>query len=191
MKALLILLTMAATGCFANETNNIWSKPHNDGFFFGLAAKVVSEPPHVTSDIQEFKDKDGKCFTSVEQVYRGKDEIMSVVRSLNSQGDLVVKSRNYFFHGDIVMTEMAVRMDDKLDTILLRHPGSEDLEVFRRQDDGSVRPANPELVQAFINQESAIAKIGSDNFNDVKNREKLEELWGKIITAMKVSDEAK
>jgi hypothetical protein len=191
MKTLLIFMTMAATGCFARETNVIWSKPHNDELFFGLAVKFISEPPRVTSKISDYKDKDGKCISSLEEIYRGKDEIMLVTRSLNSKGDLVVKSRNYIIHGNIVMSEMAFDKGDKLNIILVRHPGSENLEVFRRQDDGSVRPASTELVQAFINQDSAMSRMGPDDFNDAKNQEIIEELGKKITEALKASDDAK
>ena len=191
MKTLAIIIVMATTGCFAAENNSITSKTHDDGLFFGFASKVVSEPPQVTSKTHEYKDKDGKCFTSIEQVYRGKDEIMLVMRSLNSQGELAVRFRSYYVHGDIVMTEMAVRREDKLDTIIFRHPVSDGLEVFRRQADGSVRPASVELIQAFINQDSAMSKMGPDDFDDVKNQKILEKLGEKIDAAMKASDEAK
>jgi hypothetical protein len=191
MKTLVIIMVMATTGCFAAENNSITSRTHDDGLFFGFASKVVSGPPHVASKIYEYKDKAGKCVGSMEQVYRGNDEIMMVMRSLNSLGDLVVSSRSYFIHGDMVMTEMATRKDDKLDTIIFRHPGSDDLEVFRRQADGSVRPASTELVQAFINQNSVMSKMGPDDFNHVKNQKILEELGDKIAAAIKASDEAK
>ena len=191
MKTLVIIIVMAITGCFAAETNIITSQTRDDGLFFGFASKVVNEPPYVASKIYEYKDNHGKCVGSMEEVYRGNDKIMMVMRSLNSLGDLVVSSRSYFIHGDMVMTEMATRKDDKLDTIIFRHIDSDDLEVFRRQADGSVRPASTELVQAFINQNSVMSKMGSDDFNDVKNQKILEELGDKIAAAIKVSDEAK
>ncbi|MEI8291613.1 MAG: hypothetical protein WCH99_19265 [Verrucomicrobiota bacterium] len=119
---ILCLAAFVAIGCFANETN------------------------HVTSETHEFRDKAGKLVGSYEDFFRGKDKIMMTTSSVNSQGKLALRSRTYFLHGDMVTTELAVRKDDKLDTILVYHPGKEGLEVFRRSSDGSVRPARTELL---------------------------------------------
>jgi hypothetical protein len=165
MKTLLLIAMFAAIGCFANETNN------------------------VTSKVDEFKDKDGRLVGSFEDFFRGKDKIMMTFSSVNSQGKLVVRSRSYFLHGDMMTTELAVRKDDKLDTILVYHPGTEDLEVFRRSSDGSVSPVSTELLQAFANEYSVMTKMAPDTLKDSKAQAQLEELGQKIAAAMKSSDE--
>jgi hypothetical protein len=167
MKILLVILMFAAIGCFANETNN------------------------VTSESDEWKDKDGKFAGSYEEFFRGKDRIMMTTSFANSQGQVVVRSRSYFLHGEMMMTELAVRRDDKLDTMLIYHPGTEDIEVFRRKSDGSVIPASAELVQAFANERSTLARLGPDFWSDPKNQVVLDELGQKITAAMKSSDEVK
>ena len=85
-------------------------------------------------------------------------------------------------------TELAVRKDDKLDTILVYHPGTDDMEVFRRSSDGSVSPASTELLQVFADYHSALMKIGPDAEKDSKTLAVLHELGQKIDAAMKSSD---
>ncbi len=155
---------LAAIGCFANETNN------------------------VTRKVFDFKNKDGRLVGSYEDFFRGKDKIMMTTSSVNSQGKLVVRSRSYFLHGDMMTTELAVRKDDKLDTILVYHPGTDDMEVFRRSSDGSVSPASTELLQVFADYHSALMKIGPDAEKDSKTLAVLHELGQKIDAAMKSSD---
>ena len=154
----------AAIGCYATETNRITSKIH------------------------EYKDKDGRIVGSCEQFYRGNDMVMMTFRTQNSEGQLVVRSRTYFVHGDMMMTELAVREDDKLDTVIIQRPGTEDMEVFRRSSDGSVSPASTELLQAFANQTSVMTKMAPDTLKDPKAQAQLDELGQKITAAMKASD---
>jgi hypothetical protein len=167
MKIVLVILLFAAIDCFANETNNVTSAAH------------------------EWKDKDGKFVGSYEEFFRGKDKIMMTTSSANSQGQVVVRSRSYFLHGEMMMTELAVRRDDKLDTILIYHPGTEDFEVFRRKSDGSVIPASTELLRAFADERSAEVKLGPDAWSDPKTQAELEELGQKITAAMNASDAMK
>jgi hypothetical protein len=157
----------AAISCFANETNN------------------------VTSEVHEWKGKDGRLVSSYEDFFRGNDKIMMTISSANSQGKMVVWSRSYFLHGEMMMTELAARRNDKLDTILIYHPGTEDLEVFRRKSDGSMIPASTELLQAFANERSVLARLGPDTWNDPKNQVVLEELGKKTQAALNASDAMK
>ena len=87
-----------------------------------------------------------------------------------------------------MMTERAVRKDDKLDTIFVYHPGIVDFEVFRRKSDGSVIPASTELMQAFANERSVSTKLGPDGWSDPKNQVLLEELGKKTQAALNASD---
>jgi hypothetical protein len=91
----------------------------------------------------------------------------------------------------MMMTEVAVREGDKLDTILVYHPGTADLEVFRRKNDGSVSPASTELLQAFADEHSAMTKLGPEGAIDTKTQAVIEELGHTIVAAMKSSDEVK
>jgi hypothetical protein len=167
MKPLLAILMFAAIGCFANQTNNVTSKVH------------------------ERKDKDGKVIGSYEEFFRGKDKIMMTTSFPDSQGQIDIRSRSYFLHGEMMMTELAVRRDDKPDTILVYHPGTEDIEVFRRKSDGSVNPASTELALAFASQRAALTKLGPDAWSDPTNHVVLEELEKKIQAALDTSNEMK
>lgn len=167
MKTLLVIILFAAIGCYATETNGI------------------------TTKVYEYKDKDGKVVGGYEQFYRGKDMVMMTTSSLKSQGQLVIRSRSYFVHGDMMMTELAVRQDDKLDTTIVYHPGTENMEVYWRRGDESVSPASAELVQAFLLERSLMEKLGAEGFVDSKSEALLETIGHKIVTALNSSDGVK
>jgi hypothetical protein len=85
----------------------------------------------------------------LETTYRGKTKVMSEMFRPNPQGVLVVTVRAYYADGTLVMTESDDHKTGKLDTITVFHSGADDMEVFTRQTDGSVKPVNTQTLQAY------------------------------------------
>jgi len=176
--------------CMSNVATNKMKTPLAI-IMFGAISCYATETNSITSEIHEYNDKDGRVVSSCEQFYRGKDTVMMTISGINSQGQLVVRSRCYFVHGDMMMTEVAVGKEDKTDTITIWRPGSDDIEVYRRKSDGSVSPASAELLQAIAAQNSAYKKFGAEDMSDSKKHAQLEELAQRVVAALKSSDEVK
>jgi len=131
MKTFAIILLFAAIGCYAGDTSDI------------------------TNKVFEMKGDDGKVSFRIETTYRGKAKVMMEMFRPNAQGMPVISSRSYFAGGDMVMSECDDHKSGKLDTIIVYHPGTDDIEMFTRQADGSVKPVSTQTLEA-IKQEGAV-----------------------------------
>ena len=133
MRTFVIILLFVAIGCYAGDTSD------------------------VTTKIFEKKGKDGKVCFRMETTYRGKTKMMVEIFRPNAQGVMVISERSYMAGGDLVTTESDQHNSGKFDTIAVYHPGTDDIEVFTRLADGSVKPVSTQTLQAYKKQNAAIA----------------------------------
>ena len=86
----------------------------------------------------------------------------------NSQGELAISARSYLAGGDLVMTESDEHKSGRFDTIAVYHPGTNEMEVFIRLPDGSVKPASAQVVQAYKKRNAEISEFIDKVFDDKK-----------------------
>ena len=132
MKILAILFLFCISVCGADTTTT----------------NVVGD---ITTKIFERTAKDGKPEMRFERVYRGKTEILQITSRPNKQGTLTVVSRSYLL-GEDVMAESDADGDGVFECITLYHLGTDNLEMFRRQPDGSVKPVSTQTLKATKKQ---------------------------------------
>ena len=116
-----------------------------------ITTNVVGD---ITTKLFERTAKDGKPEFRFERVYRGKTEILQIMSRPNKQGALAVVSRNYIL-GEDFMTESDENGDGVFELISLHRSGTDDLEMFRRQPDGSVKPVSTQTLEATKKQNAA------------------------------------
>ena len=139
MRTLVIFLLFVAIGCYAGDTSDI------------------------TSKVFEKTNQDGIVSLRMVTTYRGKEKVMMEMFRLNAQGVLVITSRSYLVGGDLVMTESDDHKSGRFDTIMVNHPGTGDMEIFKREVDGSVKPVDTRTLLAYKQQ----AEAASDFFRDL------------------------
>ncbi len=153
VKALVIILISLATGCHAQDTN-------------GITSKVFERDA----------DKDGNPELRVETVYRDGTKVMLIWSKPDAQGVLRVSSRSYFAGGDMVSTESDEDRDGLFETIAVYRAGTTDMEVFIRQQDGSVIPASAQTLAAYRKQNAAIVDFFEKAFEKGTDTDKAMEL---------------
>lgn len=164
MRTLVVILLFVAIGCYAGDTSDITSKTF------------------------EKTNKDGKVSFRMVTTYRGKEKVLMETFRPNAQGMLVISSRSFLAGGDLVVTEGDEHKSGKLDTIAVYLPGTDDMEVFTRQPDGSVKPVSTPTLEAYKQQTAAVSNFfGSmgTNASDEEISEKFQEAQKKIQDAEK------
>lgn len=131
MKTFIILLLTSCAYLKAEETNSITC--------------------HVD---QRLDMPDGVVVQSMETYRRGNDVVLITGRVRNTNSQMVVQSRTYIIHGDVAMSEMAVKRGNIQDALLIfGRLGSSSREVYRRRSDGTVKPASEALLKAVAARE--------------------------------------
>jgi hypothetical protein len=172
MKTFVIILLFVAIGCYADDTSDI------------------------TSKVFEKKAKDGKVSFRMETIYRGKTKVMTEMFRPNLQGVLVLRTRGYYADGTLVMTESDDHKSGKLDTITVFHSGADDIEIFTRQTDGSVKPVSTQTLQAYKKQIAALSDFfdtmyTDTNTTDAEISKRIQETQQKIQDAEKQKTDGK
>ena len=127
---------------------------------YGADTTTTNVVGDITTKVRERTAKDGKPEVRIETVYRGKTKILQIFSRPNKQGTLAVDSRSYLLGGDLVMSESDEDGDGVFERIALYHPGTADLEMFRRQSDGSVKPVSTQTLEAAKKQMAVVNKFG-------------------------------
>jgi len=109
----------------------------------------------ITTKTSERRDRDGKPDLRVETVYRGKTKVLRVMSHRNSQGVMAV-TRMYLVGGKCAMAETDEDGDGTFESVTVFDPGTDDFEIFRRQPDGSVKPASTQTVEATKKQKAVV-----------------------------------
>ncbi len=126
----------------------------------------------------------------MEMTYRGKTRVMVEMFRPNAQGVLVISERSYLAGGDLVTTESDEHQSGKFDTIAVYRPGTDDMEVFTRLADGSVKPVSTQTLQAYKKQNAAISNFLSTiwtktNVSDEEISERVQATRKKVQDAEK------
>ena len=109
---------------------------------YGADITTTNVVGDITTKVSERAAKDGKPEVRIETVYRGKTKILQTLSRPSKQGTLAIVSRSYLAGGDLVMIESDEDGDGVFERVSVHRPGTDDLEMFTRQQDGSVRPVN-------------------------------------------------
>ncbi len=170
MKTLIVLLLFAATVCYADDSSDI------------------------TSKVFEKTNQNGIVSFRMVTTYRGKQKIMMETFRPNTNGILSLSSRSYLAGGDLVMTESDEHKTGSLDTIAVYRPGTDSMEVFTRQADGSVKPVSARTLSAYKQQATAVSDFFSTmttNASDAEITERIQETQQKIRDAEKQKTDGK
>jgi hypothetical protein len=144
MRIIITFLLFVVIGCYADDMSDITIKTFDK------------------------TNKNGTISYRMVTTYRGKQRIMIETFRPNSQGVMVVSARSYLVGGDIVLTESDEHKSGKFDTIAVYHPGTDEMEVFIRLEDGSVTPASTQVVQAYKKRSEGISKFIDTTYDDKK-----------------------
>jgi hypothetical protein len=133
-----------------------------------------------TSDItrkvfERDRDKDGKPDFRVESVFRGKERVMVVWSKPNTQGVWSVTSRAYYAGGDMVAVESDEDGGGFFEQLATYRSGTEDMEVFTRQRNGTVQPISAQTLAAFKKQNAAISEFWDKAFSKDADPDKIED----------------
>lgn len=151
MKALLVLFLLCASVYGADTTST----------------NIVGD---ITTETSE-RTKDGKPYVRIETVYRDKTKILQTLSRPNKQGVLAVTSRSFLVGGERVLIESDEDGDGVFEHRTLFRPGTDDLEMFRLQPGGAVKPVSTQTIEATKKQTSAVNEamrrlIGKENLSD-------------------------
>ncbi len=152
MKTLTPFLLLVAVVCGAQDTNDITRKI-----------------------FERDRDKDGKPDVRMESVFRGGKRVMVAWSSPNTQGVWSLTSRAYYAAGDMVAIESDEDRDGFFERLVVYRSGTEDMEVFTRQRDGSVQPVDAQTLRAFKKQNAAISEFWDKAFSKDADPDKLED----------------
>jgi hypothetical protein len=94
------------------------------------------------------------------------------------------------------MMESDDHKSGKLDTVVVYNPGKDDMEVFTRQADGSVKPVSARTLQAYKQQNAAVSDfvrttLTGTNMSDAELSERIQETQQKIQDAEKQKTDSK
>jgi hypothetical protein len=102
---------------------------------------------------------------------------MRVVSSKEQSG-IWSNSRSYFVKDELLLTEVDGNGDGVFETMVLYHPNQKDMEVFKTQSGGSLRPVHTKLLQAYKLEHAALNGFWDKAF-DTNDKSKLEMLFRK------------
>ncbi len=152
MRFLTILSLLLAFGCSTQNTNDVTRKV-----------------------FERDRDKGGKRDFRVESIFRGKERVMVVWSKPNAKGVWSVTSRAYYVGGDMVAVESDEDGDGFFETLATYRSGTEEMEVFTRQRDGTVQPVSAKALAAFKKQSAAISEFFDKEFSNDADPDKLED----------------
>ena len=155
---------------------------------------VYAEDTNITSKVFEKKEQNGEIILRMETTYRGKEKVLMIMSRRNKQGRLAVTSRSYLVCGNLVMTESDEDRDGTFETIAAYSPGTDEIEVFIRQPDGTVKPVSTKTLEAYKKQQAALPEFFNKYQTNMSNEEfdKLfQETQKKIQDAEKEKDDKK
>ncbi len=170
MKILTIVLLFVATGCYAGDTSDITHNVLDRTNLFGTRQHFV-------------------------MTYRGTKKIMTEIFIPDAKGKLVIDSRCYLVGGELVMLECAEHTPGKLDSIYIYVPGTDDMEAFTRQADGSVKPVSTRLLSAYkemnATEKDLFKTLNNTNTTEAQWEAKVQEIKDKVQDIQKRIDAEK
>jgi hypothetical protein len=125
--------------------------------FIAIACRA-DDTTGLTNKVTETND--GKDRIRLERVYRGKAEVMQIMSRGTTNREMAVVTRSILAACELRMGESDEDGDGFLETIILHAPAAKDIEVFKRQRDGSVRPVSTPVLEVWKKMEATQADIG-------------------------------
>lgn len=123
-------------------------------------ASVAQDPVEVTrKSLERDQNKDGKPDVRIESVFRGKERVLVIWSKSDKSGVWTVTARAFYAGGAMVAGESDENGDGFFETLTTYRDGTEDMEVFARQRDGSVQPVSSEKLAAFKKKNIAISEF--------------------------------
>jgi hypothetical protein len=118
----------------------------------------------ITTKVFERTAKDGKPKMRTETVYRGGKKILQTVSQPNEQGKLVVVYRRYLVNGNLVMSEYDNDGRGGFKSLFLYQPGTDNLEIFHPQPDGTVKPVSTKHLELIKKQGAVMTEYMEKEF---------------------------
>ena len=118
-------------------------------------AQNANDPIREVSD----RDKDGKPDFRVESFSRDGQRLMTVYSRLTPQGTWVVTSRAFHAGGAIIATETDKDQDGFFESLVVNNTGTDEMEGFTRQRDGSIKPMPQQALDASRKRKAAITDL--------------------------------
>ena len=136
MKTIVAFILLAGFACFGQDASDITTK-----------IKEVHPDTNRKNDIR------------VETTYRGNTEVMVTTYRPNKDGVMALYSRTYFSNGKAVMVESDDDHDGRLKYITVFGSGKDDVEMFTREADGTVKPVSTQRLDTLKKQRAMFAEI--------------------------------
>jgi len=152
---------------------------------YGADITTTNTVGDITTKVSERTSKSGKPEVRIETLYRGKTRILQTWSRPDKQGRLAVVSRSYLVGGGLVMIEDDDNGDGLFERISLYRPGTDEVEMFTRQLDGSVKPVSTEKLVAYKQKTAATHKIMAESFQKATETNMSDEELGKLLKETK------
>jgi hypothetical protein len=147
--------------------------------FCGAACGAETVTTNVVGDVTTvITERTGPRPRRFETSYRSKKKIMFVMASLNGSGKRDV-SCIYFADGDMLLNEVDDDGDGFFEEVAIFMPNTDDMEIFTREKDGSVKPVSTEKIR-LVKKVIATTSETNDKLFFSKKKPSVEEI-GKLL----------
>ena len=139
-------------------------------FTFLLCCAFTVCAQDTTNKVNERRNPDGTLRWRIETTSRGKTPLLRIHQTFNA--GRTNTTRSYMVGGEMVMMEADENGDGLFETTIVYRPSKSDMEVFRRESDGSVRPVSDRTLAAYKKQHAAITDLWDKAFDKDIDAEK-------------------
>lgn len=135
----------------------------------------AADAPEISTKVFERdRDNDGQPDLRVETISRGTNAVLRVRSS--RKGNRTAVSRSVMVGGELVMIETDDDGDGLFETLAAFLPGRQEMEVFSRSVDGSIKPTSAVTLEAYKKQNAAVVEFWDKTLGSGMSDEKLPEL---------------
>lgn len=104
-------------------------------------------------------NQDGKNVIRVETTYRGNTKVMVTTFRPNKKGVMALYSRTYFANGKATMVEEDDDGDGTLSHFAVFGQSKDDVEMFKRESDGTVKPVSSQALDTLKRQRAVMENL--------------------------------
>lgn len=127
------------------------------------------------------RDKDGRPDVRMEIISRDGQRQMMVMSRTEKSGEWKISARSFYVGSHMAVTESDEDGDGFFEMVVVYREDPKDVSAFVRERDGSVRPADVNVVEALRKQDAVLSEFWS---KPVRDPDKIDaatkELRGKI-----------
>ena len=135
------------------------------------------------------RDKDGRPDVRMEIISRDGQKEMMVMSRTDKSGEWKINARSFYVGSHMAVTESDEDGDGFFEMVVVYREDPKDVNAFVRERDGSVRPADVNVVEALRKQDAVLSEFWSKPVRDPdKIDAAIKELRGKI---KEIAEEAK